>query len=197
MHATTGPLARSKPSLLRPAPRRSDAEQRGVVIEDASAQELLPDLPYWQQGQEGAAQDGQQQAAPGGPPGQQQQQQELLPPPQQQQAAQAAGLPAPALAPQQGLPAAQILLGSGAGQAPAQGAAPSGLHPLQRRQLEQQQQQQQQPISMPMHPQPLQPPQQQAPPGLGPPPMQAPQQWRPPQQQPRPPGAYPSLPTRR
>ncbi|KAL4419979.1 hypothetical protein ABPG75_007077 [Micractinium tetrahymenae] len=262
----------------------SDAEQRGVVIEDASAEELLPDLPYWRRGQEGAAHngaapDGQPPAAAEGlqqgaaagmagqsdvhvrPPAQrlpaQQQQQHVQqqqvqqqqppvpktqPPPDPQLALQDTGMPAAAAAPKRGLPPPlPIVPGSGAGQTPAQGAPPSGLHPLQRRQLEQQQQQlagmppaTQQGAAQAQPVQQQQPPaqglsgalpgvhpfmqQQQQPmrssagqPGLpggtprasvhppqvqGPPPQQVQQQRRQ-QQQPQPPGAYPSLPTRR
>ncbi len=171
-----------------------------MVIEDASAQELLPDLPYWKQGQDGSAQGGQRQVAPSEPPGQQQQQQMAqLPPHAQQPAGHAMGMPG-AATPQQGPPPTlPNVFGGGAGQVPTQGAVPSGLHPLQRRELEQQQQQQQlagMPPPMQLEAAQLQHPQQPASLGHGPSPMQAQQQWRPPQQ-PRPPGAYPSLPTRR
>lgn len=171
-----------------------------MVIEDASAQELLPDLPYWKQGQDGSAQGGQRQVALSEPPGQQQQQQMAqLPPHAQQPAGHAMGMPG-AATPQQGPPPTlPNVFGGGAGQVPTQGPVPSGLHPLQRRELEQQQQQQQlagMPPPMQLEAAQLQHPQQPASLGHGPSPMQAQQQWRPPQQ-PRPPGAYPSLPTRR
>lgn len=196
------------------------------MIEDATAEDLLPDLPYWQRGQDGAAPDGAQVAPAGLPVEPQQHPQQLQQPPQQQQAQQppalamqAAGMPAATAVMQPGQPPQLPLApGADASQPAAPGAAPSGLHPLQRRQLEQQRQQHVGGMPLPLqqgaqpphpvhgHPQALQ--QHPTPaPGLPgalpslhlqqlPPQAQGPQPWRP-QQQPRPPGGYPSLPTRR